>query len=355
MHYIIEKDNDGNIQKIIDPLVDKTLFYSISSFEESFKGNEDRCFICGKTRSEKMFNDEHILPNWILKEFKIHSKQINLPNQTGFTYGGYKIPCCIDCNSEMGKKFEEPISKVFRLSYVQFSEYITSNPEFIKKLFIWLNLIFIKMHLKNSFLQLERNKSLGITDKISDLYGLESIHHTHCIARAFHTHASLCKFTMGSVAIFPALTRAEVEAFDFADNVNAKSILIRINEVAIIAVLNDGCAVLNKVIDHFSGCKAMTPLQLREVFTHFTYASESMENKPTFYSTINKDEGYSIESKVKGLPKFNFSKVKFGDYLYSYCAPLLPDDFENEKKQLKEGTYTFLRDKNNEFIDHSKI
>jgi hypothetical protein len=52
------------------------------------------CFICGAHRGTVEFNDEHVLPNWILKRYGLHNKYINLPNDAGHRYGNYKIPCC---------------------------------------------------------------------------------------------------------------------------------------------------------------------------------------------------------------------------------------------------------------------
>ena len=39
---------------------------------------ENNCFICGASHSDKTFNEEHVLPNWILRKFNLHSKKITL-------------------------------------------------------------------------------------------------------------------------------------------------------------------------------------------------------------------------------------------------------------------------------------
>jgi len=40
----------------------------------------DRCFVCGTARNFVDFNDEHVIPDWILRRLSLHSRQITLPN-----------------------------------------------------------------------------------------------------------------------------------------------------------------------------------------------------------------------------------------------------------------------------------
>lgn len=72
----------------------------------------DCCFICGASPRSVPFSDEHVLPDWVLRRYGIASRRITLPNATSLRYDQYKVPCCADCNSEMGRKVEEPISRL---------------------------------------------------------------------------------------------------------------------------------------------------------------------------------------------------------------------------------------------------
>lgn len=103
--------------KIIDSL-GRVIFYPTDQFIEEIC-RTDRCFICGRAESDIQFNKEHVLPDWILKKYSLHSKKIDLINNTGYTYGRYVIPCCVECNHEMGKKVEEPIKKLLELDFKQ--------------------------------------------------------------------------------------------------------------------------------------------------------------------------------------------------------------------------------------------
>jgi hypothetical protein len=39
------------------------------------------CVICGAARDTKPFNDEHIIPEWVLRRFDLFNKKITLPNE----------------------------------------------------------------------------------------------------------------------------------------------------------------------------------------------------------------------------------------------------------------------------------
>ena len=56
----------------------------------------DGCFICGARASTKHFNNEHVIPDWVLRDRGLHSSKLILPNQAAFMYGRYVVPCCKD-------------------------------------------------------------------------------------------------------------------------------------------------------------------------------------------------------------------------------------------------------------------
>ena len=56
----------------------KTIVYSIPRFLTEIVENHN-CFICGVGPDAATFNDEHIVPDWILRRYSLHDKRINLP------------------------------------------------------------------------------------------------------------------------------------------------------------------------------------------------------------------------------------------------------------------------------------
>jgi hypothetical protein len=91
----------------------RVIFFSAKRFEQDI-GLGDCCFICGAKPSDRPFNDEHILPEWLLRRYNLFSETIKLPNESLVRYDRYTVPCCVDCNRNMGETIERPISEVIQ-------------------------------------------------------------------------------------------------------------------------------------------------------------------------------------------------------------------------------------------------
>jgi hypothetical protein len=57
------------------------------------------CFICGAARDTRPFNDEHIIPEWVLRRFDLFDKKITLPNERPITYGHTGNTSCLAVRS----------------------------------------------------------------------------------------------------------------------------------------------------------------------------------------------------------------------------------------------------------------
>ena len=44
------------------------------------------CFLCGAAPEEKEFNDEHVIPKWLLRKLDIYKLSITLPNNAKIRY-----------------------------------------------------------------------------------------------------------------------------------------------------------------------------------------------------------------------------------------------------------------------------
>lgn len=196
-----------NKSKTIKANDGKILFFGLQHFlDDIAKG--DCCFICGAKPGSKEFNNEHIIPDWILSKFNLHSEFITLTNGTRFRYGEYTVPCCKDCNSELGVSYEAPIGKLLSRPYNEIIEEINQNQDLVHFLFRWMCLVFFKTHLKDKALLKERDrrKESGF---LGDLYGWEDFHHIHCIARSHYTKAIIEKNVYGTILILPAFTSSK--------------------------------------------------------------------------------------------------------------------------------------------------
>ena len=136
----------------------RILYFSCPRFiSDICQGND--CFICGAKPNTVGFNNEHILPDWVLRRYNLHNRVITLPNGRGFRYGEFKIPCCIECNKIMGTKFEAPISELFSKGHSAVSQELKDNGPL--KLFCWMSLIFLKAHLKDTLLNFHFDRRKG--------------------------------------------------------------------------------------------------------------------------------------------------------------------------------------------------
>jgi hypothetical protein len=184
---MLSQTEDGSIEDASG----KVIFFSTDRFiRDICEGN--CCFICGVSPDKAQFNNEHILPEWILRKYNLFSRSLELPNGTVYRYDQYTVPCCQKCNDHMGRFFEEPLSALINKGYGAVAQFLRTNPIGAWPIFMWLALIFIKTHLKDKNLRLHRDLRLP-DEKIADLYTWTDLHHIHCsgvsISLSFIHHA----------------------------------------------------------------------------------------------------------------------------------------------------------------------
>jgi hypothetical protein len=304
----------------------------------------DCCFICGASPGSKEFNNEHVLPDWVIKRFKLAAAEIELPNKTGMRYTQYKIPCCRDCNTDMGRVFEQPIRELHAQGYEAFIDDLQKNGPW--RCFVWLCLIFIKTHLKDSTLPLHRDTREG-PGKLGDGYEWEKLHHIHCVARSFYTGARLCPEVLGTLLVLPVGDDG-TNLFDYVDRYVPKAILLRLGSIALISVLDDsGAANLFFQSKRKQLPNPLLPVQLREILGHFAFLNLHLKERPVFLSRVDVENGtYDIEAQLPERPELReFEPNDFGEAIYECVHDMLPNETEDDRmhhRLIKEGRYTFL-------------
>jgi hypothetical protein len=348
-----------NISRSIINSKGEILFFGLEDFIKNIVEN-NYCFICGANPNFKKFNDEHIIPDWILKKYKLHSQKITLPNGTKINYGHYKVSCCQECNTELGKTYELPISKLLNKSYHDICDELKKNPSIFKILFKWMALIYLKTHLKDNSFLLERDKSKK-SGFIADNYYWQDMHHIHCIARSHYTKAKIDENVYGTVLILPALKIGNRENFDYVDSETAKSVLLQLNEFSIIVVLNDSSfsyTMFKEFIDKIEG--PLSSFQLREILAHLNYININLKERPVYQSNIKSDGNYYITSIIPEdicLIEEGKRISSPGEFLKLYVHELIGniDNRETIINEIGEGKRNFLIDKKGQFINHSQI
>jgi len=338
---------------IIEDSYGKVIYYDVDRFIKKIVKSEN-CFICGAVPGSKQFNNEHILPAWLQRKLKLSNHKITLPNGILFPYSKYKIPCCEQCNSEMGEQIEKPIQALIEGGAEAVNKHLETNGS--RLILNWLCLMFLKTHLKdrNFRSDLDVRKDNG---KIADRYDFERLHHIHCIARSFYTGAIWNPPFLGTLFVFPAKTENQItESFDYCDQFFPQTILVRIDTVSFVAVLSDACAVLSQFRETLKKLKGpLSSVQLREIFAIFSYLSTQLKVRPKFKSCFDSEE-YSITSSHPDTVEFNkFDAKLFGRYQHYLCKDLIRGSV-NEKEieeGLISGSWSFLFDDKGEFFKDS--
>jgi hypothetical protein len=268
---------------------------------------------------------------------------ITLPNGEAVTYDRYKIPCCEACNTHLGAQIETPVRALVDSGMDGLTEYLRGGDP--RLLFVWLTLIVLKTHLKDTQLRQRLDHREG-SGRIADAYTWEDFHHLHCVARSFYSGAVLDTSAIGSILVWPAKQAEHLPDFDFRDLHAAQTVLVRLGDIALLAVLNDACATMSMIQDTLQRLEGpLSPIQLRELLAHFSYLNLNLEERPHFYTNVqprvNRSKIWSSHPSQVRLA--TVQQVSLGEMVYGCCQDVLElcqctDDVE----LIKAGRLTWL-------------
>ena len=334
----------------------KVLFFSTNRFIDDICLG-DCCFICGAKPGQKPFNNEHILPEWLLRRYNLFAGTITLPNGNKVRYDRYTVPCCAECNSLMGTEIEAPISNAVNAGSEVFADFIVKNCLLI---FTWMGLIFLKTHLKDRKFRVHLDQRMG-DEKIADQYEWEYLHHIHCIVRCFYTNREIQQEAIGSMLGLPVRAQASQEQFEFGDLYLAQSMFLQLDGMAILAVFNNSGAAMSwfwQKLEKITG--PISELQLRENMVEFAYLNLLLKERPTFQTDCDiREETCRIVGKRGSLELEDMNLELRGKLMLHAYQDMLPhihnrDATDEEVLQaIKAGTFTFLFDESGEFIKDS--
>ena len=246
----------------------------------------DCCFMCGVARDRVEFNDEHVIPNWILRKHRLHAEHVTLPNGRRLRYGSYTVPCCTDCNSRLGRTIEGPISAAFRDGASGLTKFFKTNGP--GPLFAWMALLFVKTHLKDKTNPVNKDPRLG-KETIGTQIAWHELHHAYCVARMILGYVDMQPEACGSIMILPARPGELRTEFDFADLTYAQTIMIRLESVIVIAVLNDACGAFSCLSAELVKLGPLSQFQYRELTASAAYINLQMKERPTFHTVLDQD------------------------------------------------------------------
>lgn len=274
----------------------------------------DACFVCGAWPDDAVFNDEHIVPNWILRRYGLFNREITLPTGERRRYSGYKVPCCESCNTLLGRSVETPVSRLLEGDFAAVSARLADDKA-RELLFVWVCLLFLKVHLKDARVPIHLDRRLG-DERIGDDYDWADLHHIHQVARSSYTGASLLPEVIGSLRVFEIATTSVEGNYDYLDFTDAQTLMVRVGRIGIVATLNDSTAAESAWTDRLDLIAGpINDLQLREVAAMFAQANLDLIGRPLFSTFVLYGKFAIIVAQRQPLKLKPFDPATFGPTL----------------------------------------
>lgn len=338
------KHSDGSILDINGT----ELFLGVERFKALVK-DHSRCFLCGAHENSAPFNDEHIIPDWVQRKYQLNNKQIRLSNESKIRYQNYKIRCCMECNSFLGNTFELPISKAIHRGTDYFLDWYKNE---IFRVFLWINLIFLKIHIKDNQLRLYQNQKAPDT-RIGDLHDWAELHHCHAMIRAVRLGFEIdTQSTLGSVFCLALGDWAREQPYDYNDHLPTHTVMIRMGEIAFICSLNDSCGVLQGVMPIIERLPPdLNPFQFLELLTEFQFVNCHLKFRPEYITEIDPSNG-NICIKGKTPDLFELEELDLsvrGDLMLRNIYGSFPNfsldgmSVEDTKDRISLGNVSFIK------------
>lgn len=343
-------DSEGNYRDIDGNVI----FFSFERFKDDIckKGH---CFVCGAPPS-RAFNNEHVFPDWLIRHSGIHDKELTLINGNRVKYSTYKIPCCQTCNSRLADVYETPISKVLCAGHDATRDYIVAGGR--HKLCAWLSLVFLKVHLRDfkNNVSLDRRQDSGV---IGDHYELSNLHHIHAVARSATVGIEVAEDVLGTLLLLQLDPSTMDDPFDYCDNLAGRTLLLQVNDLALIYVLDDCGATSTMLRERLKFLpNPLSEIQLREVYARHLAANIHIKDRPSFRTELL---GTAGKPRITvQLPELDFHDYKpeifgrmFAGALGNYSKVIMVNDKvgDDALKVIETGHASFLFDEHGNIRD----
>lgn len=290
----------------------RVLLFSCQRFVDDIPMG-DACFVCGAFPLDKRFNDEHIVPRWVLRRYGLFDKEITLPTGKRRHYRGYRVPCCVDYNSLLGEQLETPASQLRDGDYAEVVRRLDEAA--LRLFFTWVSLLFFKVHLKDRSVRQHKAPRLGL-EVIGDAYGWGDMHYLHAVARFPYTKASLLPEAIGSLQAYEITGEMTNGGWDYLDFTFDQAVIIRVGRIGIVATLNDSTAAESAWSERLNIINGpISELQLREMGAMFALANRNLIDRPVFSTLVYDKTIAMIPCKRPPLRLQDFEPEAFGHAL----------------------------------------
>lgn len=255
----------------------------------------DKCFLCGCLLTDKNKTEEHVIPKWLQRKFNLWNQNIILLNGTNFPYRYLTIPCCFECNNRHLEPLEKRILNAFNSGFESFSKL---EPEV---LFLWLGKIYFGILYKELFVKIDR------TDPASEMiHGpgfLDKFYAHFLFLQGIRKQHKFKDFFPASIFLFKTKVPESIhDQWDFRDSYGTLFISMRMGEIGVVCVLQDGQSTQQFENDIYKYCKSpLHPLQFSEISAEIYYKAHLMNRIPKYINVQRDDLVESMQLSLQGL------------------------------------------------------
>lgn len=328
-----------------------TPFYLKENFLNNFIYNQNKCIICWTKLNQDNSNHEHIIPNWIIKKFKLQDKTISLTNNKEILYPKYKIQCCRWCNSELWDIYEKPLQKLFNKEYKDFIKELT--PKNIFLIFRRLSLIFIKTYIKDREILQHEDRRLQ-TWFISNTHYRDELMCIFNIARSSHSKIKISKESFWTIYFLECIE----DSFNYIDDKLGVCVL-KLWKICVFCVLNDAGMCKKRANQRIKKITwTISPIQVIEIHSQLCYLNYNLKERPNFFYRKDDNENYLevYKNKIQVIDE-ELQTIKPWPILKRYVEDFLDEDWllwkytkEEVIKHLDNSTFSWLFDENGQFM-----
>jgi hypothetical protein len=219
-------------------------------------------------------------------------------------------------------------------------------------------LIFLKTHLKDRLLRQHLDLRKG-TQAIADQYDWSELHHLHTLVRYFYSGSEVTQEAVGSFSSLPVRREASPDDFDFFDLNVAQTLMIRLHDIALIAVFNDSGGAMNWFQQNLGRITGpVSKLQVREIAVELAFLNLHLDPLPAFHSKIDKPNEV-IRIVANRPPSPTLAELDYGvrgellNKALQYALPSMrfpPFTTEQVQDLVCSGRFTLVFDDGGKFI-----
>ncbi|WP_141245909.1 hypothetical protein [Mesorhizobium sp. WSM3862] len=245
-----------------------------------------QCFACGGPPSSG--RGEHVVPQWLQRQFKLANQRLTLINQSLIQYRHLTVPCCVDCNTGFLSRIESAVQPIFRHGALQ---------SITEKMVVgrWLAKILIGLLVKETSLLFDRARPESGPIVSSEF--IEELHHCHFLmqsARKPTVFRCLHGDLPFSLYHFKIADGGE-DCFDLSTNIFGQSVAVMAGQLGVCFVSDGGLQMEVGPLGPFNlAGSTVSRTQFRELAARVHYKA-ALRDATHFYLTAESPEALQVD------------------------------------------------------------